>query len=40
MNYTTNNFGGTKLKGNYIWGCKNKKSLNITDLDGADTLTA
>jgi hypothetical protein len=30
-NYT-NNFGGTKLKRNYIWGYVNKKRLNTTGL--------
>jgi hypothetical protein len=30
----TNNFGGTKLKRNYMWGYANKKRLNTTGLSG------
>jgi hypothetical protein len=29
----TNNFGGTKLSRNYIWGYANKKMLNTTGLE-------
>jgi hypothetical protein len=34
----TNNFGGTKLKRNYIWGYVNKNSLNTTTSDGPATV--
>jgi hypothetical protein len=31
LNYAPNNFGGTKLKRNYFWGC-DQKQLNSTGL--------
>jgi hypothetical protein len=29
----TNNFGGTKLKRNYMWGVREQNGLNTADLD-------